>query len=114
MLNRDQGIRSNGALDNSGQNSREKAQLVKHFEIAIIAPQMTGKTLVHTSRRPLLYPSFLMALGLVSLLLVSAPAGAELLEVADVIAHPQHYDRKGVVVMGQVTSGGFGSSRAPR
>lgn len=102
MLNRDQGIRSKGALDNSGQNSREKAQLVKHFEIAIIAPQMTGKTLVHTSRRPLLYPSFLMALGLVSLLLVSTPAGAELLEVADVIAHPQHYDRKEVVVMGQV------------
>jgi len=43
-----------------------------------------------------------MALGLVSLLLVSVPAGAELLEVADVIAHPQHYDRKEVVVMGQV------------
>ena len=88
----------------SGQTSRENAQLVNHFEIAIITPQMTGKTLVNTSRRPLLYPSFLMALGFVSLLLVSAPARAELLELAEVIAHPQHYDRKEVVVMGQVSS----------
>jgi hypothetical protein len=43
-----------------------------------------------------------MVLGFFSLLLLSRPAGAELLEVADVIAHPQHYDRKEVVVMGQV------------
>ena len=60
---------------------------------------MIGKTLVNTSRRPLLPPSFLMALGFVSLLLASGPASAELLEVADVIAHPQHYDHKEVVVM---------------
>src|SRR4030095_10529266 len=72
---------------------------------------MTAKTLVNTSRRPLLYPSFLMALGFVSLLLVSAPAGAELLEVADVIAHPQHYDRKEVVVMGQVNGGQPGNDK---
>ena len=104
MLNRDQGIRIRGALNNSGQTSRENAQLVKHFEIVIIAPQMTGKTLVNTSGRPLLHPSFLMALGFVSLLLLSAPAGAELLELAEVIAHPQHYDRKEVVVMGQVNT----------
>jgi hypothetical protein len=102
MLNKDQGIRNEGSFNKSGQTSRENAQLVKHFEIAIITRQMSGKTLVTTSRRPLLRPSFLMALGLVSLLLVSVPAGAELLEVADVIAHPQHYDRKEVVVMGQV------------
>jgi hypothetical protein len=102
MLAGDQGIRNTASIDGSGQTSREKAQLVKDFEIVIIPPQMTGKTLVNTSRRPLFHPSFLMALGFVSLLLVSAPAGAELLEVADVIAHPQHYDRKEVVVMGQV------------
>jgi hypothetical protein len=62
---------------------------------------MTGKTLVRTTFRPLLHPSLLMGFGLVSLLLC-ASAGAEVLEVADVIAHPQHYDRKEVVVMGQV------------
>jgi hypothetical protein len=43
-----------------------------------------------------------MVFGLVSLLLATTPAVAELLEVADVIARPQHYDRKEVVVMGQV------------
>ena len=79
-----------------------KAQLVKGNKIAIIGPQMTGKTLVHTSGRPLLHPSIWMVFGLVSLLLAT-PAIAELLEVADVIARPQHYDRKEVVVMGQVS-----------
>lgn len=79
-----------------------KAQLVKGNKIAIIGPQMTGKTLVHTSVRPLLHPSIWMVFGLVSLL-AAAPAAAELLEVADVIARPQHYDRKEVVVMGQVS-----------
>ena len=44
-----------------------------------------------------------MAFGFVSLLIPST-AGAELLELAEVIAHPQHYDRKEVVVMGQVNS----------
>jgi DNA polymerase III alpha subunit len=44
-----------------------------------------------------------MVFGLVSLLLATVPAAAELLEVADVIARPQHYDRKEVVVMGQVS-----------
>ena len=63
---------------------------------------MTGKTLVTTSQRPLFHLSCRMVFGFVSLLLVSAPASAELLEVADVIARPQHYDRKEVVVMGQV------------
>jgi hypothetical protein len=79
------------------------AQLAKENEIAIIAPQMTGKTLVHTSIRPLLHPSIWMVFGLVSLLSTLVPAAAELLEVADVIARPQHYDRKEVVVMGQVS-----------
>lgn len=78
------------------------AQLVKGNKIAIIPPQMTGKTLVHTSVRPLIHPSIWMVFGLVSLL-AAAPAAAELLEVADVIARPQHYDRKEVVVMGQVS-----------
>ena len=80
------------------------AQLAICFQIAIIAPQMTGKTLVHTSCRPLLHLSSWMVFGLVSLLLTTAPAAAELLEVADVIARPQHYDRKEVVVMGQVSA----------
>jgi hypothetical protein len=62
---------------------------------------MTGKTLVHTFLRPLLHPSLLMVFGLVSFLIPRA-VGAELLELAEVIAHPQHYDRKEVVVMGQV------------
>jgi hypothetical protein len=43
-----------------------------------------------------------MVFGFVSVLL-SGSAGAELLELTEVIAHPQHYDRKEVVVMGQVT-----------
>jgi hypothetical protein len=78
-------------------------RLAIFFQIAIIAPQMTGKTLVHASCRPLLHPSLLMVLGFLPLLL-SAPAGAELMELADVIAHPQYYDRKEVVVMGQVNA----------
>lgn len=64
---------------------------------------MTGKTLVRTTLRPWLHPSLLMVLGFVSLLLAT-PAGAEVLEVTEVIAHPQHYDRKEVVVMGQVNA----------
>lgn len=64
---------------------------------------MTGETLVHTSCRPLLHLSIWMVFGFVPLLLSTA-AGAELLELTEVIAHPQHYDRKEVVVMGQVNS----------
>lgn len=44
-----------------------------------------------------------MVFGFVSLLLTT-PAAAELVELTEVIAHPQHYDRKEVVVMGQVRS----------
>jgi hypothetical protein len=64
---------------------------------------MAGKTLVRTTFRPLLHPSLLMVFGFVSLLL-SAAAGAEMVELTEVIAHPQHYDRKEVVVMGQVNA----------
>ena len=64
---------------------------------------MTGKTLVRTTSRPLLHPSLLMVFGFVSLL-HSTAAGAEMLELTEVIAHPQHYDRKEVVVMGQVNA----------
>ena len=64
---------------------------------------MTGKTLVRTTFRPLLHPSLLMVFGFVSLILSTA-AGAEMLELTEVIAHPQHYDRKEVVVMGQVNA----------
>jgi hypothetical protein len=99
----DQAQRSRFEPLTSGRSSRVNAWLAISIQIAIIAPQMTGKTLVHTSSRPLLYPSLLMVLGFVSVLL-TAPAGAELMELADVIAHPQYYDRKEVVVMGQVNS----------
>jgi cytochrome c-type biogenesis protein CcmE len=61
---------------------------------------MTGKTLVTTSQGPLLHLFHWIVFGFV--LLVSAPASAELLEMADIIARPHHYDRKEVVVMGQV------------
>ena len=61
---------------------------------------MTGKTLVRTTSRPLLYSPLWMVFGL--LFLLTAPAGAEMVELTEVIAHPQHYDRKEVVVMGQV------------
>jgi hypothetical protein len=44
-----------------------------------------------------------MVLGFLPSLL-SAPASAELVELTEVIAHPQHYDRKEVVVMGQVNA----------
>jgi hypothetical protein len=85
----------------SGRSSRVNAQLAISFEIAIIAPQMTGKTLGHTASRPLLHLSFWMVLGVVSFLQTPAPS-AEVLELTEVIAHPQHYDRKEVVVIGQV------------
>lgn len=93
---------TSGALAFSGLPSKVNAQLAKYFCIAIIPPQMTGKTLVHTCYRPLLHSSLWMVLGFVSLL-PAVPASAELLELAEVIAHPQHYDRKEVVVMGQVS-----------
>ena len=79
------------------------AQLAIYSHIAIIAPQMTGKTLVQTPSRPLITFSLWMVCGLVPLV-VSLPASAELLELTEVIAHPQHYDRKEVVVMGQVSA----------
>ena len=62
---------------------------------------MTGKTLVYNLLRPLIGPSFWMVLGFLPLLL-SAQSSAQLLEMTEVISNPQHYDRKEVVVMGQV------------
>ena len=101
MPKRDQAQRNRSA-DSSGLASKVNAQLAIYVRIAIIPPQMTGKTLVHTLSRPLLHPSLWMVFGVVSFLL-TIPASAELLELAEVIAHPQHYDRKEVVVMGQVS-----------
>jgi hypothetical protein len=92
-----------GASLTSGLTSKVNAQLAIYIRSAIIAPQMTGKTLVHTASRPLLLPLLWMVFGPVSLLL-SSSACAELMELAEVIAHPQHYDRKEVVVMGQVNA----------
>jgi hypothetical protein len=37
-------------------------------------------------------------------LLFTSSSNAALLEMADLIAHPAHYDRKGVVVTGKVTN----------
>ena len=102
MPKQDQAQRHRDVLPISGRSSKVNAQLAIYIRIAIIPPQMTGKTLVQTASRPLLQPSLWMVFGLVSLLL-SVPASAELMELAEVIAHPQHYDRKEVVVMGQVS-----------
>lgn len=99
------GIKRKGRCDDffSGRASKVNARLAICIRIAIIAPQMTGKTLVHTFLRPLLHPSLLMVFGFLPLLIPSAVC-AELLELTEVIAHPQHYDRKEVVVMGQVNN----------
>jgi len=45
---------------------------------------------------------FLMAFSFALLFTSTTNAGP--IEMADLIAHPAHYDRKGVVVMGKVTS----------
>jgi hypothetical protein len=71
--------------------------------IAIIPPRMTSKSLVVIVLGPLTGTLFWLVLILSSLLLPSL-IRAELLEMTDLIAHPQHYDRKEVVVMGQVSS----------
>ncbi|HEU4683058.1 MAG TPA: OB-fold nucleic acid binding domain-containing protein [Nitrospira sp.] len=61
---------------------------------------MASKTLVQTRVVPLIGLSF--SLVLTASFLLPSPARAQLLEMTDLIAHPQHYDRKEVVVMGQV------------
>jgi hypothetical protein len=63
---------------------------------------MTGKSLVHPRSGPLIVTIFWLAL--LSNPLLSFPANAEFLEMTDLIAHPQLYDRKEVVVMGQVSN----------
>lgn len=57
---------------------------------------MASKTLVHTRRR-----IWVPLVVLLSLLFVPL-AGADWLEMADLMAHPEVYDRKTVVVIGQV------------
>ena len=54
-----------------------------------------------TARRPLSGTLLWLVLLLNALLLCSS-AGAQLLEMTDLMAHPQHYDRKEVIVLGQV------------
>src|SRR5262245_48517085 len=62
---------------------------------------MPSKTLVPTLFRPLTVITFSM-LSLASLL--CSPQGrAALLEMADLVAHPEHYDHQAVVVMGKVS-----------
>src|SRR5262245_4325555 len=63
---------------------------------------MTSKTLVLSCFRPLNLPFILTVL--VFGFLAPMPGHAQLLlEMADVIANPGHYDRKEVVVMGRAT-----------
>ena len=61
---------------------------------------MASKTLVHRQRRlwtPLVFlPAFFVTLVFVSL------GNADLLEMADLMAHPEVYDHKAVVVIGLV------------
>ena len=62
---------------------------------------MTSKTLVQTTLRPLTGLGF--SIVLMVNLLTTSTSTAQLLEMADLIAHPALYDRKEVVVMGKVT-----------
>lgn len=64
---------------------------------------MTSKSLVRIARRPLIGILFWLVL-ISSPLLLSSPGNAEFLEMTDLMAHPQLYDRKEVVVMGQVSN----------
>ncbi|WP_447983421.1 hypothetical protein [Nitrospira sp. Nam74] len=49
--------------------------------------------------------SFLMIVGLLSLIpLAPCPAGAGMVEVADLVTHPDQYDKQMVIVVGRVTS----------
>ena len=64
---------------------------------------MIGNSLVHTPLSRLIVTIFWLALTS-SPLLLSSPTSAQLLEMTDLMAHPQHYDRKEVVVMGQVSN----------
>lgn len=61
---------------------------------------MASKALVRTGFRPLSVLSIWMAFFLV--LFLSSPGSAGLLEMAELMAHPEQYDRKEVVVMGKV------------
>lgn len=49
--------------------------------------------------------SSLMIVGLLSLIpLFACPAGAGMVEVADLVTHPDQYDKQMVIVVGRVTS----------
>ncbi|WHZ29909.1 MAG: hypothetical protein OJF51_004711 [Nitrospira sp.] len=61
---------------------------------------MASKTLVHMRCRRWAPPVFLLSL-FVNLLYVSM-GNADLLEMADLVAHPEVYDHKAVVVIGLV------------
>lgn len=67
---------------------------------------MASKTLVGTGSRPLTgLPIWIVSLVslLITVPLLCTPTTAGLLEMADLMAHPDLYDRKEVVVMGKVT-----------
>jgi len=64
---------------------------------------MTSNSLVRIDHRPLSGVLFWLV-ALVNPLLLSSHSSAQLLEMTDLMAHPQHYDRKEVVVIGQVSN----------
>lgn len=63
---------------------------------------MASKTLAHTPARPLTGLAFWMVCSLS--VLCSSPSGAGLLEMTELMAHPEQYDRQDVVVMGKVNN----------
>jgi len=86
-----------------GLLGKGKPHLAHEISIAIIPRTMTSKTLVHRSSKPLTASLFALAL-VASSLLPALPLHAQVLEMTELIAHPQYYDRKEVVVMGRVHS----------
>jgi hypothetical protein len=63
---------------------------------------MTSKTLAHPPGRPLTGIAFWMVCSLT--ILWSSASGAGLLEMTELMAHPEQYDRQDVVVMGKVNN----------
>ena len=49
-------------------------------------------------------PSIVLSLSLVSLPAMSSPVQAGLLEIAELLAHPEQYDRQEIIVAGKVTN----------
>ncbi len=63
---------------------------------------MTSKTLAQPHIRPLTALSFWMVVGFT--LLSPFPGHAGMLEMVDLVTHPEHYDRQDVIVTGKVNN----------